>query len=485
MVRGSGSESGDKESNNKSSYCGSLIRWPQGSLKLKAVLFLKGLWEVVEKGPTTVQVSPVLVTPGDFERDTTPQEWYYAGRDNKVQGPYSAEELARVLEQISQIERLTEESVIVYHVDNTAGEWEPWSAKVSNLINIQRSLENNIRKLRTPDFPFAGNDSAVRMLAFGGSGYPASASQRPSARDREYGQQRPCTEENDRASFHAIVQGIDDSADSIGESLVLSIGDKFKDNESGHLLWAWLEKRAGCGSVQGGLVDADDIKRQIEEFKFCEGGKVITVEELALGSEKFERMYMRQPKERQGIRGDMFDKWVSKLPKSPFHSELLPIISAMNVVKNGSVYADYSESNESLRAIYANYLKSHPPVKGIGAAKESDTALVGKGAPYWAKGGKGKGLGKGGGKGFSIFCFRCWAKDSHLSGQCDSPPGTCTACGMDSNTARLSCGGEQDPKKCIIKGYMARQANSVDLLASHSHIVEQLRRGDEGVRAEE
>ena len=455
MVRGSGSESGDKESNNKSSYCGSLIRWPQGSLKLKAVLFLKGLWEVVEKGPTTVQVSPVLVTPGDFERDTIPQEWYYAGRDNKVQGPYSAEELARVLEQISQIERLTEESVIVYHVDNTAGEWEPWSAKVSNLINIQRSLENNIRKLRTPDFPFAGNDSAVRMLAFGGSGYPASASQRPSARDREYGQQRPCTEENDRASFHAIVQGIDDSADSIGESLVLSIGDKFKDNESGHLLWAWLEKRAGCGSVQGGLVDADDIKRQIEEYKFCEGGKVITVEELALGSEKFERMYMRQPKERQGIRGDMFDKWVSKLPKSPFHSELLPIISAMNVVKNGSVYADYSESNESLRAIYANYLKSHPPVKGIGAAKESDTALVGKGAPYWAKGdkGKGKGLGKGGGKGFSIFCFRCWAKDSHLSGQCDSPPGTCTACGMDSNTARLSCGGEQDPKKCIIKGY--------------------------------
>ena len=29
----------------------------------------------------------------------------------------------------------------------------------------------------------------------------------------------------------------------------------------GHLLFAWLEKRADCGSVQGGLVDADDLKR--------------------------------------------------------------------------------------------------------------------------------------------------------------------------------------------------------------------------------
>ena len=53
MVRGSGSESGDKESNNKSIYCGTLTRWPQGSLKLKASLYMKGLWAVVEKGIAT------------------------------------------------------------------------------------------------------------------------------------------------------------------------------------------------------------------------------------------------------------------------------------------------------------------------------------------------------------------------------------------------------------------------------------------------
>ena len=127
MVRGSGSE----EPNNKSIYNGTLSRWQQGRLMLKASLFMKGLWEVVEKGPIPVQASPVLVTPGNVNRDTTPQEWYYAGRDNKVQGPCSAEELARVLEQISQVEQgLTEESVYVYHVDNTAGKWEPWSVRV-------------------------------------------------------------------------------------------------------------------------------------------------------------------------------------------------------------------------------------------------------------------------------------------------------------------------------------------------------------------
>ena len=459
MVRGSDSESGDKESKTYSLYEGTLKRWPAGRLKLKAELYKEGLWDVVERGPSAVQgswdmvergpfavqASPVSITPGD--QSTTPQEWYYVGRDNEVQGPCSAEEIARVFDRISQTERLEGESVYVHHKDNTAGEWAPWSESVAQKVHMQWSLESNLRKLRTPQFPFGGADPAVRMLSFGGGtgGGAMLASPTPSVRDRESGQQRPCTAENDRAAFYNIMRGIDCSDGSIGESLLLTAGDKFKDDESGHKLFAWLEKRAGCGSIQGGLVDADDLKRQLEEYKFCEG-KVITVEELALASEQFERMWLRQPMERQGIRGDMFDKWVSKLPKAPFHSELLPIIKGMNVVKNGSVYADYSQCNESLRAIYADYLKTHPPVKGIGAAKESDTAyerdhaaaLIG--GPFR--------LPHGG-----FYCFRCWQKDDHLSMQCGSAPGVCTACGMDSGKARLSCGGEQDPKKCIIKGY--------------------------------
>ena len=372
----------------------------------------------------------------------------------------------------------------MHHVDNTAGKWEPWSESVSRKVSVQSTLEANLLKLRTPQFPFGGPESAVRMLTFSGT---TPASPTPSARDRELGQQRPCTEENDRAAFHVLVQAIDDSPDSIGESLLLTISHLFENDESGHKLFRHLEKRAN-GSDQGGLVDADDIKRQIEEYKFCEC-KEITVEELALGSEKFERMWLRQPAARQGIGGDMFDKWVTKLPEKPFHVALLPVIKGMNIVQGGSVYANYSQMNQSLRAIYADYLKTNSPVKGVSPA----AALVGgpgsgTGNGYKGKGGGGKG---GGGKGKGSFprggfyCFRCWQKDDHLSGQCSSPPGVCTSCGLDSGKFRLSCGGEQDPKKCIIKGYMARQANSVDLLASHSHIVEQLRRGDEGVRAEE
>ena len=57
----------------------------------------------------------------------------------------------------------------------------------------------------------------------------------------ELGQQRPRTAENDRAAFHVIVQGIDDTATqlSIGESLLLTANNKFENNESEHALRGW------------------------------------------------------------------------------------------------------------------------------------------------------------------------------------------------------------------------------------------------------
>ena len=135
MVHGSGSESGDKES-NKCTYDGTLHRWPPGKIKLKSALYKAGLWDVVEKGPSAVQTSPESIAPGD--ESTIPQEWYYAGRDNKVQGPCSAEELTRVFNHISQSEgRLEGESVYVHHADNTSGEWGPWSEKyVSRKVHV-------------------------------------------------------------------------------------------------------------------------------------------------------------------------------------------------------------------------------------------------------------------------------------------------------------------------------------------------------------
>ena len=181
----------------------------------------------------------------------------------------------------------------MWHPNNNSGEWEPWSESVSRKVHVQSVLESNMRKMRTPQFPFMGPDSAVRALTFGGGTHPTPASSTPSARDREHGQQRPRSAESDRAAFHVIVQAIDDAPDSIGESLLLAISNLFEDDESGHKLFMHLEQRAN-GAEQGGLVDADDIKRQIDEYKLCEG-KVITVEELALGAENFQRLWLEQP----------------------------------------------------------------------------------------------------------------------------------------------------------------------------------------------
>ena len=198
MVRGSGNESGDKESSKSSYYDGTLKRWPPGKIKLKSALYKAGLWDVVEKGPSAVQTSPESIAPGD--ESTIPQEWYYAGRDNKVQGPCSAEELTKVFSNILQSEGYLEgESVYVHHADNTSGDWAPWSESVSRKVHVQSSIESNMRKFRTPHFSLGGDDAAVRKLSFGqtdwrGGATPASPT--PSARDRELGQQRPCTVEN-------------------------------------------------------------------------------------------------------------------------------------------------------------------------------------------------------------------------------------------------------------------------------------------------
>ena len=118
MVRGSGNESGDKESSKSSYYDGTLKRWPPGKIKLKSALYKAGLWDVVEKGPSTVQTQPESIVPG-YE-STTPQEWYYAGRDNKVQGPLLGRRAHESLQQhLAEREGYLEgESVLWGHLFN-------------------------------------------------------------------------------------------------------------------------------------------------------------------------------------------------------------------------------------------------------------------------------------------------------------------------------------------------------------------------------
>ena len=133
MVRGSDSESGDKEPKK---YNGSVSRWKASRIKLKSKLYGKGLWDVVEKGPTATQASPASVTLGN-ESTTGSEEWYYARRDSIVKGPCSAEALIGVFNNIDLEERgLTGESVYVFHQTKTANAWEPWSNQVSNQIQV-------------------------------------------------------------------------------------------------------------------------------------------------------------------------------------------------------------------------------------------------------------------------------------------------------------------------------------------------------------
>ena len=49
-------------------------------------------------------------------------------------------------------------------------------------------------------------------------------------------------------------------------------------------------------------------------------------------------------------------------------------------------------------------------------------------------------------------CFRCWETGSHLSFECEKEPKICVRCGLDGGKGP-SCGGEYDPRKCMVKGY--------------------------------
>ena len=52
-----------------------------------------------------------------------------------------------------------------------------------------------------------------------------------------------------------------------------------------------------------------------------------------------------------------------------------------------------------------------------------------------------------------MSCHRCWKSGEHLSYECDKAPSRCVTCGLDTVKTGISCGGEYDPLKCMIKGY--------------------------------
>jgi len=469
MVRGSGYEPGTDEPRSKHLYDGTIHRWDVSKMQIKSTLFQKGLWNVVKNGP---QCLPAYEEPIN-NQPTSNCEYYYALQDNVTQGPVDYKRMLAIINTIKEAGHITPDSILIFHHSVTNNQWEGWSDLLTNKIAIQGSLVNEIGSIRlatstsqstvritrgiydqTTTTPSSGgiSSSTARTIDFGS---PLSGSA-TSARDREIGQQRDPTPAADNAAFHVIVSNINANVET-GSMLLLDIDSRFGEDESGHLLFKFLDQRATCGASTEGLISADEQRTKIRDWKFC-ANQTITVEAFVMGASHFKRMWQQQPKLRQGIAGDMFDAWKEKLPSSPFHTQFIPSLDAFNALQDGSVHGDYDAINNRMRALYVSWLKDNPPVKGKGATNNNDataTALV------TDAGGKGKGKGKGkwggpggGGKGkLKRYCFRCWTADDHLSGTCPQPPGVCVACGMDSDKARMSCGGEQDPSRCIIKGF--------------------------------
>ena len=459
MVRGSGPDSG-AEDKSKRMYDGKLDSWPSAKIKLKSLLFRSGLWDVTQNGPS---VCSDTRAHANAEPPASEQggEYFYSLRDTDINGPCSGKTILDIVKLLSSSGHISPETIYIYHASTTRGDWEPWSPGLINKIAVDSALVAGVlRASISPTTPYVSSTAStvpmpssatgtMRSLDFGS---PGSAT---SARDREVGQQRPCTHEADVTAFHTIISVIDDSAEA-GEMLLLNVANKFDGQESGHLLFTYLDERATCGRGKEGLVNADELKRKIDDYKLCEN-KVITLEELTLGADHFQRLWEQQPIQRQGMNGDMFDAFAQKLPPNPFINRFIANMNAVNVLSDGVMHANYAQSVAQLRALYAQWLKTNSPVKGKGSATPSGDnphALVGDGKGK----GKGKGPGGGGGKGGkggqrASWCFRCWEKNDHFSGSCPQAAGVCTACGMDSQKAMLSCGGEKDPRRCIIKGY--------------------------------
>ena len=107
----------------------------------------------------------------------------------------------------------------------------------------------------------------------------------------------------------------------------------------------------------------------------------------------FNTLYHQQPKERWGMKSDVFRAWAAKLPDDPFKG-LLTQIHSLDLISAGpSVLDDFDKANRMLCALYSHWCADHPRV--MITAGMQPRALVAKG------GSKGDGW---------MVCFRCWER---------------------------------------------------------------------------
>ena len=322
MVRGSGHDPGTDESkSNKHLYDGTIEHWDVFKMHIKSNLHQKGLWRVVKEGPQQAQAPPS--DAGLNHQPSDVGDYYYALQDMITQGPVDHNRILQIINCLKGLGNINPDSILIYHKSTTNDQWENWSETLTNKIALQGSLIDELRSIRlsistsqstlrpagTGGLPIATpatggtSSSTARSLDFGSP----SGGHTASARDREIGQQRQPTADADNAAYHIIISCINANS-STGMMLLLDIDTGFEDDESGHLLYKFLNERATCGVSAEGLISADEQRNKIRDWKFCPN-EIITVEAYVMGAAHFKRMWLQQPKARQGIGGDMFDAW--------------------------------------------------------------------------------------------------------------------------------------------------------------------------------
>jgi hypothetical protein len=241
------------------------------------------------------------------------------------------------------------------------------------------------------------------------------------------------TEADDRDAYHLLMQIINNKVDT-GRALLQQADNLFGYSQSGHEFFKWLDDRAKASVNDNGLINAEDALQDVFDFKLPEGE--LTKETITLKGDAFKTLWFKQPKERWGIKSDVFKAWTGKFPSEPFKGLLTQIYSLDLINPTSSVLDDFDSANRMLCALYSRWCMDHPKVV-ISPDNMHPRALVTKGGP---KDGSWK------------VCFRCWETGSHLSYECTKAPKVCTRCGLDGGKGP-SCGGEYDPVKCMVKGY--------------------------------
>ena len=240
------------------------------------------------------------------------------------------------------------------------------------------------------------------------------------------------TETDDRNAYHVLLQIIDNKCDT-GRALLQQADNLFGHTQSGHEFFKWLDDRAKPSLTNDGMINAQDTLQDVEDFKLPEGQ--LTKEILITKGDAFNTLYHKQPKERWGMKSDVFRAWAAKLPDDPFKG-LLTQINSLDLISAGpSVLDDFDKANRMLCALYSHWCADHPRVMITSGVHPR--ALVAKGGP------KGDGW---------MVCFRCWEVGSHLSYDCPKAAKICVRCGLDGGKGP-SCGGEYEPEKCMVKGF--------------------------------